>query len=73
MKLYSIFDKEAENWTPLFEAENDIFALRMTINAFTQPFAEHFELYLIGNFDRNTGKITTDKKLVKKLFKEDKQ
>lgn len=70
MKLYTVYDKEADIYMPPMNQPNDVTAMR----AFAQEvnrkqegnmlnFApEHFALYYLGEFSEKTGVITPELK-----------
>lgn len=53
MRLYTIYDKVTEVSGPLFEAHNDADAIRAFKKVITAD-QKDYELYAMGNFDRNT-------------------
>lgn len=62
MKYYSIHDKLAESWGPLFPAVNQDVAFR-TFNKVLNDVdsKDDFELYQVADFDDKEGLITNNK------------
>lgn len=62
--LYSVYDKVAEEYGPVFQAVNDRVASRnfsqMLTNPNTPVNTEDFELYRLARFDTHTGSVTSD-------------
>lgn len=65
MKLmFVIFDKKAEIFKSLFLADNEVSAIRNTVNASIQPgttladYPDDFELRQIGTIDQRTCLVT---------------
>lgn len=62
--LYSIYDKKAKVFGLPFHAPSDVVAMRQVSVAAKDPqlqlamFPDDFDLYQIGYFDDQTGKIT---------------
>lgn len=50
MKIYSLYDKIRESWTPIFLSENPGSAARLTYQSIKLHFSD-YELYELGNFD----------------------
>lgn len=62
MQLYSIYDKKAEIYGPLFAADNEGVAYRMTqlMQSNETLLAQHpqdFALYRLATWDPHTGKL----------------
>lgn len=60
MRLYSIFDRIAEEFGPVFEAKNDSVAIRNWRNTLERAEGvreDEYRLYWIGTIDHSTGKI----------------
>lgn len=56
--IYSIYDKVAQEFGPVFEAKNDDVAERNHINAISNVvYKDDFELYCVGSIDHETGLI----------------
>lgn len=67
MILYSIEDKVANEFGPIFQAKNDGVAKRMysqTIQGDRILYADDYRLWSVGEFDVETGVISADKRLV---------
>jgi len=60
MNIYTIHDTAADYYLPPYFAKNDAQAKRMFIGSLGDSFPHRsdFNLYLIGQFDDNTGNIT---------------
>lgn len=56
MILYSIYDKVADEFGPIFEAKNDMVASRAYVGIVKPEMAHDFELYAVG--ERVTGDIS---------------
>lgn len=72
-KCYSVYDKIACTFGPLFQANNDNVAQRNFSNLMIQQYTQNphtfipsdFELYYVGSFDNETGVMSgSDKKLI---------
>ena len=60
-KLYSIFDKDAKEYGPLFNAKNDIVASRYVEEMLKEVnHADSYALYRMGEFDTENGITETD-------------
>lgn len=63
-KLYSVYDKKAQNTLQVFEQINDLVAIRDFSQICTQKdsqiakFAEDYELWALGEIDTISGIIT---------------
>lgn len=67
MILYSIKDKIANEFGPIFQAKNDGVAKRMysqTLQGDHVVYADDYSLWSVGEFDVETGVISVDKRLV---------
>lgn len=52
MKLYIIYDKQAETISPIYEAVSDTVAMRQFAYSLTRsPFPEDFSLHVIGEYE----------------------
>lgn len=68
MKLYSVLDKEAGDWSQPNAQHHDVAALRMFAQAVNRHdegnmlnhAPEHFSLWRIGYFDTSTGVLTPE-------------
>lgn len=66
-KIYTIYDKKTQSFSStIFTTVNDSSAVRimsMTVSRDEMLFkyAEDFDLYMIGQLDHETGKITSNK------------
>lgn len=55
-KLYSIYDKDAKEFGPLFNAKNDVVASRYVSQLLKDvDYVDSFALYLMGEFDVEHG------------------
>lgn len=55
-KLYSIYDKDAQEYGPLFNAKNDIVASRYVEEMLKDVnHADSYALYCMGEFDTENG------------------
>lgn len=69
-KCYSVYDKVAESFGPLFQANNDRVAQRNFSNLMISQFNQNpktfvpsdFELYMVGGFDNETGVMSVVEK-----------
>lgn len=60
MKLFSVFDRKAQEFGPLFEAKNEDVAIRQFKNMLSSErmlSPEDYDLYSFGEFDREKGHI----------------
>lgn len=60
MKLFSVYDRKAEEFGPLFEAKNEDVAIRQFKNMLSSErmlSPEDYNLYCFGEFDREKGHI----------------
>ena len=65
MFIYSIKDELAQEFGPLFEAKNNDVAERYyndLVAKTTQP--EDYNLYILGEFDRDTGELKIKKSVI---------
>lgn len=63
MKLFSVYDRKAEEFGPLFEAKNEDVAIRQFKNMLSSErmlSPEDYSLYCFGEFDREKGQILHD-------------
>jgi len=63
MYMYSVRDKAAEQFGPIFEAINDAVAVRqfkILLAKVDVRFKEEYMLYKIGSFDKETGNIENE-------------
>jgi len=63
MFIYSVYDKKALSFSPLFIAENDDVAKRivfmsMASNTMLSSSPSDFSLYRLGEFDSNNGNVS---------------
>lgn len=59
-KLYSIYDKDAKEFGPLFNAKNDVVASRYVSQMLKDiDFVDSYALYLMGEFDVEHGITNT--------------
>lgn len=63
MKLYTIYDKLAEQSGPIFEDSNDMTAIR-TFHAVIKQNKDDYDLYSLGEYNRNTCEITFNKEVI---------
>lgn len=60
VRLYSVFDRVAMEYSPAFEAINDGVALRMFADHVKDnPHAEDYKVLCIGEFDRSKGTLSS--------------
>ena len=60
-KLYSIYDKDAKEFGPLFSAKNDIVASRYVEEMIKEVnHVDSYALYCMGEFDTEYGINNTD-------------
>ena len=67
MILYSIEDKIANEFGPVFQAKNDGVAKRMYVQTMQGDrilYADDYRLWSVGEFDVETGVLSADKRLV---------
>jgi len=66
MNIYSIHDSKASMFLPLFLAHNDGHATRMFIGSLGDSFTYRadYTLHCLGDFDEDTGEITTEPRMV---------
>lgn len=63
LKVYSVFDEKAEEFSPPFYQANDRLAQRMVTESargngnMLAAYPEDFKLYRLGTFDTNSGKL----------------
>lgn len=60
-KLYTLFDNVAQQYGPVFQAANNAVAVRSVQNMKITAFGD-FELYLIGEWDMETGELNSGHK-----------
>lgn len=61
MKIYAIYDKIAEESGPLFQAKNDLIAVRNTKNMLMQngvTVPDDYILYHLGEYDTESMELT---------------
>lgn len=61
--LYSIYDNVAKEYGPIYHCKNDGVALRMFKDVIGKvntdvAFVKDYELYCVGSYDTDTGKIS---------------
>ncbi len=55
-KLYSIYDKDAKEFGPLFNAKNDIVASRYVVDMIKDvKYVDSYALYCMGEYDTEYG------------------
>ncbi len=55
-KLYSIYDKDAKEFGPLFNAKNDAVASRYVVQMIDEAINVHsYALYCMGEYDTENG------------------
>lgn len=60
-KLYSIYDKDAKEYGPLFNAKNDIVASRYVEQMMKEvKFCDSYALYCMGEYDTEYGITETN-------------
>lgn len=65
MKIYAIYDRVAQESGPLFEAKNDLVAIRMTKEFFDKS-PEDYDLYCLADYYHEECKIVgSPKRIVK--------
>ncbi len=58
--LYSIYDKDAKEYGPLFNAKNDVVASRYVEEMIKDvKFSDSYALYCMGEFDTENGIVNT--------------
>lgn len=58
--LYAIFDKDAKEYGPLFNAKNDVVASRYVEQMIKDvPHSDSYALYLMGEYDVENGIVNT--------------
>ena len=63
IKVYSVFDRKAEEFAPPFLAQNDELAKRLVVASFSRgesivtQWPEDFSLYFIGEFGSGNGAL----------------
>jgi len=68
MRVYSIFDEKAEEFSPPFFQPNDRLAQRMVRESargngsMLAAYPEDFKVYRLGEFNTATGEITIEKR-----------
>jgi len=55
-KLYTLYDKIAEQYGPIFQAANNAVAIRSVQNMKIRAY-EDFDLILVGEWDMETGQL----------------
>lgn len=63
MRLFSVYDKKAGEFGPLFESKNEDTAIRQFKNMLASERAyapEDYNLYVLGEFNRDTGAFVLD-------------
>ena len=59
--LYSIYDKDAQEYSPLFNAKNDIVASRYVEEMIKEVnHVDSYALYCMGEYDTEKGITNTD-------------
>lgn len=61
-KLYTLYDNVAEQFGPVFQAANNAVAMRSVQNMKIKVY-DDFQLFLIGEWDMESGEITTGPKV----------
>lgn len=62
-KLFALYDTVAEQFGPIFQAVNINTAIRTVQNMKIKAYAD-FELYMIGEWDMETGQLKVSESLV---------
>lgn len=58
--LYSIYDKDAKEYGPLFNAKNDVVASRYVEQIVNDvPHLDSYSLFLMGEYDTELGIVNT--------------
>lgn len=76
LNVYSIYDKVAARYGPLYEATNDAVAVRQYRNSMEKvnvAFKTDYILYRIGHFDCISGVFDEDKELINTGVEVDKE
>nr|QJB19313.1 MAG: nonstructural protein [Microvirus sp.] len=60
LDIYTIKDKVAEEFGPLFSAKNDLVAIRMSRQIVTKQSAPDMLLYRVGTWNNNNGQLTAE-------------
>nr|QJB18874.1 MAG: nonstructural protein [Microvirus sp.] len=60
MDIYTIKDKIAEEFGPLFSAKNDLVAIRMSRQIVNKQSAPDMILYRVGNWNNESGQLTAE-------------
>ena len=63
MNVYTIYDSVANEHGPLFEAKNDMVALRnvkMQLEQVPEVYRKEYNLKMIGTYDRENGLLTSE-------------
>lgn len=64
MKIYSVYDKQAESFSPPYTQPTDGLAIRQFSQHVNDPklimakYPDDFELYCLGQIDESTGKFS---------------
>lgn len=59
MKMFTVYDEAAEKYSPPFLAPTNAVAQRMYSSSMKDvPYPSDYHLYLIGEFDQETGLVT---------------
>lgn len=72
-RIYGVYDKQAEAFTPIFTEATDGLAIRTIQNAMSNPesnlnrYNRDYTLYSLGEFDMSTGELTPTKRAVMEL------
>ena len=56
--LYSIYDSAAKFYSPTFQAENDVHAVRMMSQSIDHMHKADFNLYQVAAFDGDSGVVS---------------
>lgn len=68
MRIYSIYDEKAEEFSPPFFQPNDRMAQRMVVESskgngsMLRAYPEDFKIYGLGAFNTSTGEIASEDK-----------
>ncbi|AXH77461.1 MAG: nonstructural protein [Microviridae sp.] len=68
MRIYSVYDEKAEEFSPPFFQQNDRLAQRMITESckgngsMLAAYPEDFKLYRLGEFESSTGEITPEQR-----------
>jgi len=66
MRIYSVYDEKAEEFSPPFFQQNDRLAQRMITESakgngsMLAAYPEDFKLYRLGEFETSTGELTPE-------------